>query len=267
MQHRRLISLAAGLSVLGLLAVCCMTDCSHHATPGIEPTPDTGFFGRREQVRLPDEKADMAVIFVGGFTELMLTHLRSTYETMSPLPCEGRQLRAFYGWEGGTGSLLYHTTALLQRDLRAFIKRNPQAEIVLIGHSYGGSAIMDALRHLHDVNEHGHITAVTLDPVSRFKASAPRERAQIVDYWINTYCDPYCDIADVVPMVGGAWRHCPQADVNFNYLGTAYDSKGRRFQHRYPEPLLMERAPRQEASPYELLCRGCRERSADRTQP
>lgn len=257
---KRMFSLVAGLSVPGLLAVCCMTDCTHPVAPGIEPTPDTGFFGRRQQVRLQDEKADMAVIFVGGFTELTLVHLRSSYETMAPLPCTGRQVRAFYSWEGGTGSLVYHTTALLQHDLRRFIKRNPKADIVLIGHSYGGSAIMDALRHLQDIPEHGRITAVTLDPVSRFKASAPRERAPMVDYWINAYCEPYRSIADIVPLVGGAWRHCPQADINLNYPGTAYDSKGQRFQHRYPQPLLMERAPRQEASPYELLCQACRAR-------
>ncbi len=118
----------------------------------------------------------MAVVFVGGFTESTMVHFRSSYETMPPLPCRGRQRRAFYGREGGNGNLLFHSTERLQRDLRTFMRRNPRANIVLPGHSYGGSAVMDALRHLNDVTEHGRIIVVTPDPVSRFKASATRAR-------------------------------------------------------------------------------------------
>lgn len=246
---------AAGLCVGGLCAITELAGCSYPVAAGIEPVPDTSFFGRRAQVFLPDEEADMAVVFVGGFTESSMPHLRSSYETMPPLPCKGRQLRAFYDWEGGDGNLLCHSTERLQRDLRSFMRRNPRADIVLIGHSYGGSAVMDALRHLTDVKEHGRIVAVTIDPVSRFEASAPRERAPQVDVWLNAYCEPYECVADVVPMLGGAWRRCPQANANLNYPGTARDADGHRFQHRYPRPMFMEPSPLQGVSPYELLCR------------
>lgn len=242
-----------------LAAACLLTDCAQPTVPGIEPEPATDFIGRRRQAFLPAEPADMAVVFVGGFSEQVLTHFRATYETMPLLPCGGRQLRAFYAWDGGTGNLLFHSTWRLQRDLRAFMQRNPKADIVLIGHSYGGSAVMDALRHIQDVKEHGRIIAVTLDPVSRRERSEPRVRAPQVDVWINAYCDPYRTAADVVPMVGGAWRNCPQADENIVYPGTERCARNRRFQHRFPKPLLMEKSPLSEKSPYELLCERCRE--------
>lgn len=264
---RRLFLSAACSAVIGLF-VACRLGCEPHPTAaGIEPEPDTSFIGRRRQVLLPAEEADMAVVFIGGFTESTLTHFRSSYETMPPLPCKGRQLRAFYDWESGTGNLLCHSTWRMQRDLRAFMQRNPQADIVLLGHSYGASAVMDVLRHLADVTEHGRIIVVTLDPVSRFAASAPRERAPQVDMWLNAYCDPYRALADAVPLMGGAWRNCPSADVNLNYPGTARDAAGHRFQHRYPRPLLMEPAPQRQESPYDLLCDYCRRAKAgDRPQ-
>lgn len=250
MKTRCLMLLAAGW----LLA-----SCAQPTVPGIVPEPATSFFGRRHQAFLPAEQADMAVVFVGGFIEQVLTHFRATYETMPLLPCGGRQLRAFYAWDGGTGNLAFHSTWRLQRDLRAFMRRNPTADIVLLGHSYGGSAVMDALRHIQDEKEHGRIIVVTLDPVSRRQRSAPRTRAPQVDVWINAYCSPYRTAADVVPMIGGAWRHCPQADENIVYPGTERSAKDGRFQHRFPKPLLMETSPLQHTSPYEELCRYCRE--------
>lgn len=257
MKKRLLFSLAAvGLfSGVAVSAVSAMVGCAHPTAAGIEPMPDTSFFGRRAQVFLPAEEADMAVIFVGGFTESTMVHFRSAYETMPPLPCKGRQLRAFYDWEGGDGNLISHSTERLQHDLRAFMQRNPRADVVLLGHSYGGSAVMDALRHIQDVTTHGRIFVVTLDPVSRFEASAPRERAPQVDGWLNAYCAPYRTPVDVVPMLGGSWGHCPQADMNFVYPGTKRDANGRRFRHRNPRPLLMEASPVQGASPYEELLR------------
>lgn len=260
MKKRFLFALVAlCLLIAAAVSLCLVVGCSHPTAAGIEPAPDTSFFGRRAQVFLPAEEAEMAVVFVGGFTESTMVHFRSSYETMPPLPCKGRQLRAFYDWEGGEGTLLSHSTERLQRDLRAFMRCNPHADIVLLGHSYGGSAVMDALRHIQDVREHGRIVVVTIDPVSRFAASAPRERAPQVDVWLNAYCAPYRTLVDVVPMLGGPWQNCPQADTNFIYPGTERDAAGKRFRHRNPRPMLMEPSPLQQASPYELLCRSCRE--------
>lgn len=119
----RLLFFAVLLCLCGVAvtAVCAVVGCMHPTAAGIEPMPDTSFFGRRAQVFLPAEEAEMAVVFVGGFTESTMVHFRSSYETMPPLPCRGRQLRAFYDWEGGDGNLISHSTERLQRDLRAFM--------------------------------------------------------------------------------------------------------------------------------------------------
>lgn len=228
--------------LLSAVASLMLTSCAtQKVAPGIEPEPQTGFFARRSQMRLPAESADVAVIFVGGFAEQVLTHLRAVYESMSPLPGEGRQLRACYAWDGGRGCLLAHSTKLLQNDLLAFLRLNPQADIVLIGHSYGGSAIMDVLRHLGKDVPRGRTIVLTLDPVSARKRSHPRERAEGVDYWINVYCEPYRHGKDIFAAIGGPWRECPQADVNLRFSGDERDAKGRRYQHSRPDSLLMER--------------------------
>lgn len=219
--------------------------------PGIIPAPAEGFFSRRRQQPLQPKKADMAVIFVGGFTEQVLLHFRKSYEKMPLLPCKGTQLRAYYAWDSGTGNLLFHSTWKLRRDLAAFCKVNPDADIVLIGHSYGGSAIMDALRYLK--KPHGRIIVATIDPVSRRKRSMPRRRPDCVNYWVNTYCYPYRNVRDVFARIGGPWRHCPQADINLNFPGTQRDADGDRFAHVYPAPMLLEKNPATGKSVFCLL--------------
>lgn len=195
----------------------------------------------------------MAVIFVGGFSEQVLLHFREAYETMPPLPCKGQQLRAYYAWDSGTGNLLFHSTWKLQRDLAAFCTLNPKSDVVLIGHSYGGSAIMDALRHMKET-PHGRIIVATIDPVSRRRSSHPGERPPCVDFWINAYCYPYRNLRDGVARLGGPWRHCATADINLNFPGTSRDTEGNRFAHVYPKPLLMEPNPSTGKSVYEYLC-------------
>ena len=246
------MSPARRLIAAGLLA-CTLSCCQQQPTPpaGIYPEPDTSFIGRRLQERLTTEKADVAVIFIGGFTEQVLTHLRSVYETTPPIPCPGKQVRAFYAWDGGRGCLFWHSTRLIQRDLRAFLTANPGADLIFIGHSYGGSAIMDVLRHLNA--PHGRVLVATLDPVSCRERSHPRERAAGVDYWVNAYCHPYRHFKDLAASIGGPWRECPQADANIIFSGEERDSSGRRYQHAQPGPLLKERAPGQAHSALELL--------------
>lgn len=242
------------LSTLSLLLLvpACQQQKKAEPVPGIEPAPAEGFIGRRRQQPIPQEKADMAVVFVGGFTEQVLLHFRKAYESMPLLPCSGKQLRAYYAWDSGTGNLLFHSTWKLQRDLAAFCKLNPTANIILIGHSYGGSAIMDALRHLKE--PHGRIIVATIDPVSRRKKSQPKQRPACVDYWINTYCYPYRNIRDGFARLGGPWRHCKQADINLNFPGTKRDADGDGYAHVYPEPMLLEPHPDTGKSVYELLC-------------
>ncbi len=224
--------------------------------PGIYPEPETGFFDRRAQVRLPQEQADVAFIFIGGFAEQVLTHLRSVYESTPVLPVGGKQVRAFYAWDGGRGCLPFHSTRLIQRDLNEFLKLNPGADLVFVGHSYGGSAVMDVVRHIK--GNHGKIIVVTLDAVSCRDRSYPRERAEKVDYWVNVYCHPYRHPKDLAAMVGGQWRECPAADENLCFSGKERDDKDRRYQHARPDSLFTEENPARGTSAYQLMLDACK---------
>lgn len=240
------------------LAASLLTTCTTTETaPGIEPTPRTGFFARRLQERLPAEKADVAVIFIGGFGEWVLTHIREIYEIMPVLPAEGRQLRAFYTWHGGRGPLNGYSTKLIREDLEAFLAVNPNASVVIIGHSYGGSAALDVVRRL-EVKPGAHCIVATIDPVSRRAPSHPRERAENIDYWINIYCEPYRHPKDSIAAIGGPWRECPEADVNICFSGKDRDKDGARYQHAGAMSLFFETAPGQTYSGHELLEQACR---------
>ena len=115
------MSLRRTCMLAGCLALACLGACSQpRLAAGIEPVPGTGFIERRRQVPLPPQQADVAYIFVGGFIESLLMQFREIYELVPPLPCQGRQLRAYYAWDSGTGNLFFHSTWKLQRDLRAF---------------------------------------------------------------------------------------------------------------------------------------------------
>ena len=234
-----------------------LAGCQQQPPPpaGIYPEPDTSFIGRRLQQRLGTEPADVAVVFIGGFSEQVLTHLRRVYECMPPLPARGKQVRAFYAWDGGRGCLLFHSTSLIQRDLRAFLQANPGADLVLVGHSYGASACMDVLRHLN--YPHGRTVVVTLDAVSCRERSYPRERAEGIDYWVNVYCAPYRHFKDLAAAVGGPWRECPQADLNIAFSGQERDRHDRRYQHAQPLPLFEDRAPGHIYSAYEQMVSAC----------
>lgn len=253
------MSLRRTCMLAGCLALACLGACSQpRLAAGIEPVPGTGFIERRRQVPLPPQQADVAYIFVGGFIESLLMQFREIYELVPPLPCQGRQLRAYYAWDSGTGNLFFHSTWKLQRDLRAFLARNPSADLVLVGHSYGASAIMDALRGVADVPHTGKVLVATIDPVSRRERSKPRERAPRVDFWVTTYCDPYRNVYDLAVMMGGPWRQCPQADVNIRFSALQRDSLGNRYSHVYPHTMLMDRAPGHQLSAYQYLLSACK---------
>ncbi len=232
----------------------CLPSCQQQEpviAPGIEPAPAEGFIGRRSQEPLRAEQADVAVVFIGGFAEKVAARFRRLYESTPPLPAEGRQLRAHYCWDGGRGNVFFHSTARIRRELEAFFAVNPRADLVIIGHSYGGSAAMDVLRHLK--GPHGRVLVATIDPVSRRERSYPRQRPEGVDFWVNSYCSDYEDIKDSLAWVGGAWKHCPQADMNLPFSGKEHDRRGKRYQHAYPLQLFEDRSTATNSSAYEEL--------------
>ena len=249
----KVVTLAALLGVL--LSSGCSQQQQQVVAPGIYPEPETDFISRRLQVRLPEEKADVAFIFIGGFAEQVLTHFRTVYESTPVLPTQGKQVRACYAWDGGRGCLVAHSTSLIRRDIEKFLALNPGADLVLVGHSYGGAAVMDVMRHLKA--KPGKVVAVTLDAVSCRERSHPRERAEGVDYWVNVYCAPYRHPKDLAAMVGGQWKDCEQADVNLCFSGKERDDKGRRYQHARPDSLFMDVHDEANTSAHELMLQAC----------
>lgn len=250
---RRKLTGLAGTFVAAIALAACQ---QQYVAPGVYPEPDTDFISRRLQMRLPQEKADVAYIFIGGFAEQVLTHFRSVYESTPVLPVQGKQVRACYAWDGARGCLLFHSTRLIREDIEAFLELNPGADLVFVGHSYGGAAVMDVLRHLDA--KPGKVVAVTLDAVSCRDRSYPRERAEGVDYWVNVYCSPYRHPKDLAAMVGGQWAECPQADVNLCFSGKERDAKGRRFQHARPDSLFTEPHAGAGTSAYRLMLDACK---------
>lgn len=251
---RRIIG--QSLLFAALLVGSACTQQRQVVAPGIYPEPDTGFFARRLQVRLPQEKADVAFIFIGGFAEQVLANFREVYESTPPLPVPGKQVRAVYAWDGGRGCLPFHSTRLIRDDINRFLKLNPSADLVFIGHSYGGASVMDVVRLIDRTK--GKILAVTLDPVSCRERSHPRERAPHVDYWVNSYCFPYRHVKDVAAYVGGPWRECEQADVNLCFSGEEVDSLGEIYRHTCPDTLFVDKNGATGVSAHELLLRACK---------
>lgn len=251
----KLIKWFAVLVSVVLGAAC--TQQQQVVAPGIYPEPQLSFIDRRLQVRLPQEKADVAFIFIGGFAEQVLANFRRVYESTPVLPVPGKQVRAYYAWDGGRGCLPFHSTRLIRNDINAFLKLNPGADLVFVGHSYGGSAVMDVVRQLDKT--HGKIIAVTLDAVSCRERSRPRERAAEVDYWVNSYCEPYRHIKDLAAYVGGPWRACQQADANLCFSGDADDKEGECYRHTRPKSLFTEPSAASATSAHDLLLQACKQ--------
>lgn len=252
---KRFIQYCAATVAVLLCAAC--TQQKQEVAPGIYPQPQLSFIERRIQVRLPQEKADVAFIFIGGFAEQLLANFRRVYESTPVLPVPGEHVRAYYAWDGARGCLPFHSTRLIREDINAFLKINPDVDFVFVGHSYGGSAVMDVVRQMD--THRGKIIAVTLDAVSCRDRSHPRERAEEVDYWVNVYCDPYRNIKDFAAYIGGPWRACEQADVNLCFSGKDRDSEGERFRHTRPKSLFTEKHADEGASAHELLLKACKQ--------
>lgn len=257
LRRRWWVLIFVAFAVAVCMTLCNLSYVSPHVAPGIYPQPDTSFIGRRTQVRLPAEPAEVAVIFIGGFGDVMTANFRCVYEGMPLLPTAGRQLRACYAWDGAEGNLLKHDTQLACRDIKAFLQVNPGADLVFVGHSYGGSAVMDIMRRLEGA-AYGKVVVATLDPVSCRARSFPKQRAGGVLYWVNAYCAPYRSPMDIAARVGGPWRACEQADANLCFSGKEKDSQGKAYRHSRPQSLFADDHAAYGVSAQELLFDACR---------
>ncbi len=208
------------------------------------------------QSPLPIEKADCAVIFVGGFLDCFFGSVRRSFNDLPPLQNRQtpyKELRAYYHWEGNQGNIFYHNTDVATADILKWIQLNPKGTLVLIGHSYGGSASMDIASRIPQEFE-GKLLVATLDPVSRRDRSHPRQRAPRVDYWVNSYVTKRRAFHELFIMMAGTWNTCPEANQNLRFYGTTNSFiKELNHAHRYAQVLLIERDPEQNVSVWECL--------------
>lgn len=195
---------------------------------------------RYEQVPLPDRKADIAYICLGGFGDEIggiVWHLAAQLrrETQAPV--------AYYHWHGGQIDNRNAGIEAASEHIRRFRARNPQADILIIGHSMGAaSGLLLAKRLLSERGKAdaptGRICLLTLDPADR---SVPAERPKGLDWWGNAYIVHSQSARDFIPELGGRWNHCSGADLNIRYDGRRRDEHGRAYIHDDADALLMSR--------------------------
>lgn len=197
---------------------------------------------RYQQEPLADCDADIAYICLGGFGDEIggiVQHLAAQLrrETQAPV--------AYYHWHGGQIDNRNAGLASICDHIRHFRTRNPQADIVIIGHSMGAASglllaqlLLSTSSNTDTPSAPGRICLITLDPADR---SVPAERPKGLAWWGNAYIVNSQSARDFIPELGGRWLHCPGADLNIRYDGRDRDEYGRAYIHDDAGALLMSR--------------------------
>ena len=126
------------------------------------------------------------------------------------------------------------TLGFTAEDVAAFRRANPQADVVLLGHSMGGAAALQVATLLPEHEGAGRVFVVTLDPVDRIVQPV---RPQGVSWWGNAYVENSLSGHDFIAVVGGRWGHCEQADLNICFDGRRTDEYGYHYIHDDAEAL------------------------------
>ncbi|WPX40643.1 alpha/beta hydrolase [Akkermansia sp. N21116] len=194
------------------------------------------------------QRPDYGVVFIGGFGDKWLGIMHGLWRRFDGFDVPGSWVSGYYHWDGDGWGLAGDRCDRIAFDLERLLDRFPETHLVLIGHSYGGSASMQVARLLqHDACR---LDVLTIDAVSRRQTS---DRAQGVGLWINTYLSRGGGWLDIVPRIGGRWGECEEADVNLAYDGTiCVPGRGLLYSHRDPASM-MDESPVGDASPVEML--------------
>ncbi len=197
---------------------------------------------------LPPLRGERALVFVGGFGD-ELSGIVSQLARAVPPPEPGvPELRAYYHWNAGNDAEPQRAPGQLAADIRAFLRVNPGAEVVLIGHSMGAGTALKALQLL--AAGEGRFYLLTLDPADR---STRPERPACVAWWGNAWLSHSQSLRDFLPAMGGRWNACAGADMNLHFDGRRPNSWGRLPIHDDAAAFLLaspEAAP--DAAPAEL---------------
>ncbi len=144
--------------------------------------------------------------------------------------------RAYYHWNAGELAEPSAAACRMEQDLRDFLRVNPRAEVILIGHSMGAATALRTLARF-SAGE-GCFYLLSLDPVDR---SLLPERPACVCWWGNAYVVHSRSARDFIPAMGGRWNACAGADVNLCFDGRLPHSGGFLPLHDDAAALLMAR--------------------------
>lgn len=129
---------------------------------------------------------------------------------------------AFTGMKAGKGKLNAF------EDIKDFVKKNPNTQVNIIGHSLGGWNAAGLAAELVNKNICKVNLLITIDPVGKLLSYSAFTvaRARIyfltpsptINYWISISCDPKdYDSNDGIADSGGQWRDIPKEKANIFY--------------------------------------------------
>lgn len=176
----------------------------------------------------------VAVIFIGGFGDEISGIMPQVQEVLPSLA--ELETRAYYHWHAGSPQSSEQGAVALAAHIRDYRRRNPAADVVLIGHSMGASMALRAA-HLLRAPE-GRVFLVTLDPADR---SYRPQRPESVVWWGNAYVVHSLSNHDYIAVLGGRWNVCRGADLNLCFDGRQRDEAGYHYIHDNALSLLMSR--------------------------
>lgn len=194
-------------------------------------------------------QADVALVFIGGFGDEISGIVEHMARRLPPLATT--ENRAYYHWNGGVTEDATKGYRVIADAVATFRQQNPQADVVLIGHSMGAAAALKAAELLPaPAAGEGRVFLITLDPTDRVVQPV---RPPSVSWWGNGYVVQSQSGHDFIAVLGGRWNHCEQADVNIRFNGLRTDEFGYEFIHDNALSLFMSRLGSIKSSLFELL--------------
>ncbi len=173
------------------------------------------------QRRLPAEPGSRALLFIGGFGDEVTGIMSVTADLLPLLDPATPEQRAYY-WYGEGELDPGAAPRRIEADIRAYLARNPGAELIVIGHSMGAATALRTLARFRPGE--GRFYLLTLDPVDR---STRPDRPEAVHWWGNAYVTHSQSPRDFVPELGGRWNACQGADLNLRFDGRRPEMQGR----------------------------------------
>ncbi|WNG26723.1 hypothetical protein F0U62_23930 [Cystobacter fuscus] len=189
---------------------------------------------------MSDHNNKSHVIFIGGGGDKELkTHIvkNISEQFKNEVKKNINITTSYHGWMSET---VWNDD--VAKEILELKKKDPSTYIAVVGHSYGGSAAVNAAQSLDRMKQTEQVLLlyidlmITLDPVSRLH-SCPSKRPESVRYWINIDADEgKFSMNNLIASIGGNWGDKVKAlaDVYF-------DSK---LDHAYAKSML--------TTPYEL---------------